>query len=154
MMLLYSWETGFKIKGDITDFRVPGLIMWAVLACCRISWPVQLKHIQLIYLHTLWRRDTQEPPDGEQPGKKEALPQRPDHLEILQWRTATAEDGSWRPGLSAWIQKRETHAQFFTHILHLMRSDIYWGEHLLQWNVDIEGTRMILTDMIASVNLK
>lgn len=62
MMPHYSWETGFKIKGDKQIF---GCLDWLCEQCwLAVGYPDQLssnKLIQLFILHTLWRRDTWEP---------------------------------------------------------------------------------------------
>lgn len=43
MMPHYWVGDWLQNKRYITDFRMAWLIMWAVSACCRISWPVQLR---------------------------------------------------------------------------------------------------------------
>lgn len=115
MMHSFSWETGFEIKGDITVFRMASLIMWAVLACCRIFLPVQLRQAYTTdkSTHTMEAQHLRTQMVNSR--RRILQTTRPDHLAILQWSSEEPQQKmwSWRPGLSTPICKRETHALVF-----------------------------------------
>lgn len=120
---LISGETGFKNKRCMTDFRMAWLIIWAVLACYWISWPVHLKHMHLLHQHVLWKRKILE---ARWWTAWEMNQTRPLGDTAVKFWKATAEGRSWRPDSEEWrlaLKAFHTHfalGEIYTYIMREM----------------------------------
>lgn len=124
--LTNKWGNWLKNKRRMTDFRMARLIIWAVLACCWISWPVHLKHIHLLHLHILWKWEIHS--RGQM---VDSLRNRPDQT---TWRYCgeVLKGHSRRQKLKTWFRRWRLALKAFH--THFAPDDIYiyiWGKWLL-----------------------